>query len=63
MFTCYNLQKKKMENYTIKTNIIRFYLLPNSSAMKICNQKYAHEEHPKIRNNGILFPVTESGNK
>ena len=29
-----------MEHYTIKTDIISYYLLSNSSATKLCKQKY-----------------------
>ena len=29
-----------IENYTIKTNIIKYYLLPNSTALKLYDQNY-----------------------
>ena len=28
-----------VEHYTIKMDIIRYYLFPNSTALKLCNQK------------------------
>ena len=30
------------ENCSIKTNLIRYYLLPNISAFKVCNEKYEY---------------------
>ena len=31
-----------MEKYTIKTDIIKYYLLPNSATLKLCSQKYKY---------------------
>ena len=31
-----------MEHYIIKTNIIRYHLLPDSTALKVCNEKYEY---------------------
>ena len=36
-----------MENYTLKTDIIRYYILPNSTALKHCNQQYEYVEVQK----------------
>ena len=30
------------EYYTIKTDIVRYYLLPNSTELKLCNQNYEY---------------------
>ena len=35
-----------MEYYAIKTNIIRYYLLPNFITQRLCNQKYEYEAAP-----------------
>ena len=33
-----------IEHFTINTDIIRYWLLSNSTALKICYQKYEHVE-------------------
>ena len=29
----------QMENYSIKMDIVRYYLLPNSTVLRLCNEK------------------------
>ena len=41
-----------VEHYIIKMDIIRHYLLPNSAALKLCNQKY---EYAKSKNNDTPY--------
>ena len=37
-----------MEYYIIKMDIIKYYLLPNSTALQLYNQKYRYAEAQKI---------------
>ena len=48
-----------VEQYTTKTDIIRYYLLPNSIILNICNQI---NEYVAFKNKYILYIYLYSGN-